>query len=191
MNPASTIVYRIDAEDRLVHVNEAWCDFARNNDGAAVTPANVLGTSLWQHITEPTVHDIYVRLVKRARGGHPTAFDYRCDAPGWRREYRMTIAGQPDGSVEFASRLLSQTPRPVIRLLDAQQPRDRRLVRVCSWCHCISAGGDRWLQLEAGVNELKLMAGDTLPRLTHGICPACAWHHFQMYPADLPQPSLS
>ncbi len=189
MKADSSIVYRIDAADRLVQVNETWHEFARENNGASISPERILGASLWSFIADDTVHDIYHRLVQLARAGHVSAFNYRCDAPGWRRVFRMSMAGLPENHVQFTSELISQTPRPPIRLLDAHQPRDERLVRVCSWCHRVSFKGDPWLPLEKGVETYRLLAGDTLPRLTHGICPACAEHYFQMGPLDVQQPA--
>lgn len=173
-----TIAYRIDAEDRLVFVSESWSEFARENDGSAVMPEYVLGRVLWSQMADLTVLDIYRRLVSLAREGRPTTFDYRCDAPAWRRVFCMTIAARPDGHVEFRSTLRFQTPRPALALLESRQRRDERLVRLCSWCHAIAVSADEWLPLETAVDRLQFLAGDSLPRLTHGICPKCAARFF-------------
>jgi len=44
---------------------------------------------------------------------------------------------------------------------------------MCSWCKRVPDGSGRWLEVEEAVAELGLMAGPHLPRVSHGICPAC------------------
>jgi hypothetical protein len=72
-----TVVYRIDAEDRISDVNDGWRWFAGENEGQKMTREKVLGQSLWDHICDPTTAELYRQMVKRAREGHPVKFHYR------------------------------------------------------------------------------------------------------------------
>ncbi len=171
---APVLNYRIDADDRLVSVNEAWGEFARRNEGEAVKPERVIGRPLWDFVSGAGIVELYAQMVKRAREGHPVEFSYRCDAPEWRRVFRMEVRGIEDGGVEFCSMLEGEVPRPKAWLLDREQTRDERWARVCSWCQNVALDDKTWVPVEEAVARLELMMGDTVPQLTHGICPACS-----------------
>lgn len=170
---ALTLNYRIDAEDRVIEVNQAWCDFAEDNDGEAVMPDKVIGRPLWDFVSGQGIAELYWQMVRRARAGHPVAFAYRCDAPEWRRLFHMTVQAHADNTVEFRSELEREERRPMVRLLDCKQPRDERWTRVCSWCQNVAVTDESWVPVEEAVARLNLLADDTLPKLTHGICPKC------------------
>ena len=100
-------------------MNETWQDAARQNQGEAVLSDRVLGRDLWQSVGDDTVRQIYKRLIRRARGGTPVEFRYRCDAPARRRVFTMSIQSLADGQVEFASTLVQEEARPAVALLEA------------------------------------------------------------------------
>ncbi|MCF7761541.1 MAG: hypothetical protein K9M98_13665 [Cephaloticoccus sp.] len=167
------LIYHIDKDDRLCDFNAGWSEFARANDGESVMPECVLGRSLWDFVGDAHVTQIYRQLVGRARAGHGVEFQYRCDAPDKRRLFKMTITANAEGVVQFSSRLLWEQVRMRVALLDARQPRDHHWMRSCSWCQKIKLESDRWEPVEVAVLQLNLLAGDSLPQLTHGICPDC------------------
>jgi hypothetical protein len=167
-----TIRYWIDAQDRIVGVNEDWTKFAHENDGEALIGGNIVGKSLWDFVADTTLAALYKELLALARTAKPIRFAFRCDAPAFRRLFAMQISLEGPASVEFASTLRWQEPRPPVALLDCHQRRNEEFVRVCSWCQRISARG-KWLSVEAAVEALGLMEADTLPALTHGICEKC------------------
>ena len=166
-------VYHIDEQDRLCEFNAAWSQFALANDGAAVMPDQVLGRTLWDFIEDTSVRELYRQLVHRARAGHPARFDYRCDAPMWRRRFRMSIRKMANGTVKFSSRLQWEEERPQVDMLVAGAPRGEHWVRVCGWCQNVALPDGRWVPVEAAVKRMGLMAEEEFPRLTHGICPPC------------------
>jgi hypothetical protein len=191
MNPApppeQDIVYHIDDNDRLCEVNEAWRQFALANDGAAVMPERVLGRAIWDFIGDANVRELYRQLLHRVRSGHPAKFDYRCDAPEWRRRFRMVIRAAADGTVEFLSQLHWQEQRPRVGMIDLNMPRSVHWVRVCGWCQNIAVPGGGWVPVEEAMERLEVLAEEALPRLTHGICPSC--HSCMM--AQLEPPTLN
>ncbi len=167
------LIYRIDADDRITHVNEAWSEFARQNQGESVLPERVLGQSLPSAVADATVRELYGQLIRRARAGLSVKFRYRCDAPSRRRTFEMEIRLLESGEVEFASTLRHEESRPTVALLRLGQRRDTRLLRVCSWCQQVALPDRTWVPVEQAVKVLGLLEAETFPRLTHCLCEAC------------------
>lgn len=167
------IVYRIDENDRLCEVNDAWRHFALENGGGDALAAGLIGSPSWPCITDCSARELYRRLTARARAGQPVRFRYRCDAPAFRRTFAMTIEARPGGEVEFSSELLISEPRPLVPLLDHRSARSSALIRVCGWCQLVGVGPEEWVPVEEAVTRLGLLEAELLPALTHGICAAC------------------
>ena len=167
------VIYRVNPEGRVTFVNPAWSEFARDNHGEAVMPERIVGCSLLDAITGTTVRELYRGLITRARAGHPARFHYRCDAPHKRRVFEMNVHRLADGDVEFVSTLLHEEERPPVALLETGQPRDERMLRICSWCQKVEMPDKQWLPVEAAIEIMPLMKADRFPTLTHGICASC------------------
>jgi hypothetical protein len=75
--PQTPVVYHLDAADRLCYVNRSWDWFAEHNDGKHLHAASVLGTSLWNLMTEPDVCAWYGALFAHARAGNPVNLTIR------------------------------------------------------------------------------------------------------------------
>lgn len=178
------IIYRIDQDDRLTYVNQAWCDFARANDGGAVMPDRILGRNFWDFIGGDAVRDVYQRLVKVARTGRTVRVPFRCDSSEHRRQMEMVVEPLGNGEVQITSRILEEERRAPIPLFDSSVPRSHALLRVCSWCHSVADSAGRWMPLETAVVELRLLDRSSLPGVTHGICPACAQRIFALTLGD-------
>ncbi|HYP17944.1 MAG TPA: hypothetical protein VEQ65_12100 [Opitutus sp.] len=167
------IVHRIDADDRIVYVNEAWTTQAALDGAAPVVREAVLGRVLWDSIADFATREIYQRMVAAVRAGRPAHFHYRCDTPEYLRVFEMKIEAMDGELVSFTSRLVRREHRPPIALLDRHQPRDERFVCMCSWCQRLAAPEGDWINIEQAVERLALLQGATSPAITHGICPAC------------------
>lgn len=167
------ITYRIDADNRLTQVNEAWSEFARRNHGDALMPEQVVGHNLLDTIANITVRELYLRMIQLARSGQTVRFHYRCDAPDRRRTFEMIIRPLAAGAVEFESTLTHEEPRPSLALLELGRPRDERLLQICSWCQKVELDDGRWVPVEQAVEILHLLEANIFPQLTHGICGAC------------------
>ena len=127
-----TIRYRIDVNDHFVGLDENWQRFAQQNDAVGSSAERVIGHKMWDWISDPTLQEIYHLLVLEARRGHSVHFQYRCDAPAFRRLFEMGIRSLDGGEVEFLSTLISEEARPPVFLLDRGQRRNEEFVRVCS-----------------------------------------------------------
>lgn len=160
------VAYRIDRDDRIVAVNDAWRAFAAEN-GSAGLADSIVGQALWESIAGSTVRQVYRSLLTRVRTGHVVRFPFRCDAPTLRRDMRLTMTAQPDGAVDFVSELMDARPRPALLL-----PR-RVTIRSCAWC-CRVWTPAGWTEVEDAVYAVDLFRwDDDSPTITHGICDDC------------------
>jgi hypothetical protein len=169
----TAVSYLVDPLDRVAGVNKAWTDFAIMNGAFSVLPNGVIGSNLWSHISSETVREVYRLILRRVRGGRRVTFSYRCDSPARRRKFEMTVALAEGGNVRFTSKLLSEEEREPVRLLEPGQPRNDRMMVVCSWCQRVSEPGGTWLPVEDAVVRDSLMEAATFPRITHGMCDDC------------------
>ncbi len=76
--------------------------------------------------------------------------------------------------VEFRSSPISIERREPVAVFDVRKtPRSSETLSVCSWCKAVETA-QAWMQLEQAVVRLGLFAAETLPRISHGICPDCS-----------------
>lgn len=166
------VVYRVDAQARIVFVNGEWDRFALANDGGEVASDRVLGRRLWDFIADVNTREIYRHALDRARAGRPVRFTFRCDSPDCRRLLEVSVGRGPEETVEFRVRTLSEEAGPAQPLLRTASPRSGELVRMCGWCKRVFVGGG-WADLEEAAARLDLFKGDRAPAITHGICGPC------------------
>jgi hypothetical protein len=162
---APAVLYRIDADDRIVEVGGSWQTFAEENGGIG----EVVGSQLWDFVSGDDVRAVWTLLLRRARvGGDRLRFRYRCDAPGVRRLMQMELVPQEDGGVAFESRELDASAKAP--LPGRRDDGTSGTVTVCGWCGRVRA--DTWVSPEAAIGLLGL-AGEAA-RLSHGVCGDCA-----------------
>lgn len=170
---SNSLVYRIDAGNRITWVNAAWSEFAQGNQGESVMPERIVGQDLFASISDPAVREIYKSIIARVRTGAVAEFTYCCDAPDRRRVFDMEVRLLPDGGEEFTSTLKHEEVRPSVAVLERGGVRSKSLLRVCSWCQKVAMPDGRWLPVEQAVAEMHLLEVVQLPAITHGICPPC------------------
>jgi hypothetical protein len=158
------VVYRIDADDRLVYADGAFHRFALAS-GVPDLPERWLGQSIWRCIGDDEMRAIFTALVGRARAGHRLTVNTRCDTPSVGRTIVMEIVPAGDGAVEFRCEL------DQARILAAPQPSSRELLLVCAWCY--RAERDGWRDIEEVVASERLLERSTVPMISHGICDGC------------------
>lgn len=169
-----SVAYWIDPADRIVAVNEAWDAFARANSGEEVLADAVIGQPLRRYIADATTASIYHRLFERARGSsRPVTITFRCDSPGERRLFEMSLTRAPERLIAAKVRALDVKPRAPILVLSATCARSGDWVRMCGWCHRVDGGGDAWIELEEAIERLAIFHRGPPPRVTHAVCEPC------------------
>ena len=167
--------YRIDNTDTIVSVSDNWGYFADANAwSSSLRPEDVVGHKLWDFIQDEETRHLYQEVFKRARRGTPCrAIPFRCDSPTERRYLELVAKALSDGSIQITSTILRTEPRSSVILLDADTPRSTGMVTVCSMCKKIRVAPRQWAEIEEGLARLRLFEVDSMPQLTHGLCPAC------------------
>ena len=162
--------FGINARAEIVALGDDW---EKHADQGAPSRAAIIGRVLWDFFADPTTKELYARLVNRLPTGGSVSVPYRCDTPSRRRWFVMTIVRQGTDRVEFTSRLMREENRAPVALFEFARARDERMVRMCSWCQRIAAPDDGWLAVEEAIAVSRLLERETMPRITHGICPDC------------------
>jgi hypothetical protein len=117
-----------------------------------------------------TAH-LWTLLLNKARQGRAIDLDIRCDAPDYRRLVHLNICQEGDLLCCTAT-IIYEEKRPLVSLLDPKSRDSNDFVVCCSWCKKLQTSA-AWLEVEEAVNELCLFQSPSLPRVTHGACPAC------------------
>ena len=169
-----SFIYRIDARGRLVWINDAWLEFAAENDWP-VNRDDVIGRPLMHFIADEHLRYLYGLLIGRLRAGRgPLRFRYRCDAPDARRHMEMLMLyDQTEREIEFQSSVLRIERRLHQDLLCTRLPSDPQQLGICSCCKRVDLGGE-WAEVEDAVLQLRLFDRESLPRTRHCVCPRCA-----------------
>jgi hypothetical protein len=171
--PAERLVaYRVDPLDRIEWVNEAWVRFALENDGA-LELSDPVGTSIWAGVHGGGVRRIWRAIFTRARSIGLLEIGYRCDAPGMHRDLRMRLIAEHSGTLHVTTWPLREFARPEIPLLDSRTPRQSGLaVTSCAWCRSFRTGSG-WVPVEQAVERLGLLAAESMPTISYGVCGGC------------------
>lgn len=173
--PASAAcVYELDAEHRIRLVDAGWLEFAAANDAPELaTTSRLLGSSVFAYIADATTAALYRLIFERVRRTQmPLVLPLRCDSPALRRYLSIEISPAAEQGLCLRTSVIRLEPRSPVPLLDLGGEREEAPVRMCSWCKAVDVSG-RWCEAEQAVAEWRLFERPRLPRISHGICPAC------------------
>lgn len=171
---AHPVVYRINADDIIEDVNDAWVHFAAEN-GAPLLASEVIGRSLWHYISGDEVQRIYEAVLKHARVKNRTvSFPFRCDSPRLYRSMRLFVTPLGKERLEFRSvcETVAARPTPLDILTASKTAKRQPPVPMCSWCKAVLIGAD-WKPIEQALEDLRLFDRQAMPLFGHGICDAC------------------
>jgi hypothetical protein len=170
----SPCIYDIDLNGRIVWVNEAWNRFAAENAAEHLKEESVLGSRLWDFISDPETQQIYHLLHEKVlEEQRSLSFPFRCDGPALRRYLRMEMASPRQQVCRFHSVVVKLEARSEVRLWKPTVKRSDSFLRACSWCKKVDVGQESWQEVEDALCELELFNRSSLPQLTHTICPSC------------------
>jgi len=169
------LTYVVDVvADRIVEIDGPWDGFAALNGAPLLTRAAARSRSFLSFVAGAEMKELTKGILGRARGGETLALEFRCDSPAERRHLLFECFGLSGAAVQCSTTLLRAEPRPSQRLIDASVARSDDVILVCSWCCRFRLDGPKWVEVEEAVSTLRLFDGTPIPKLTHGVCPACA-----------------
>jgi len=174
-NPCETYKYGVDGNDILLDVSENWQSFSTENAGGeACFPKNIIGSSLWRHISEWETRELYRTILERVRRDNRLAsFPFRCDSPDKRRLLNLVVIPKEGNGINFESHVLRTELREPVALLSGKVERSEELLRVCSMCKKIAIANNEWVEVEIAVKQLGLFEKAVMPKFTHGVCQSC------------------
>jgi hypothetical protein len=169
-----TLCYRVGSKGIILQVNQAWTDFAIANATPELAAERVCGQPLERYIHGMEARELWRMLLERVRAQQTrVVLPFRCDAPELRRFMEMTVTARDGGDVDFATRLLRAERRAPVALLAQPASVGADLLPICSWCKQVRLEDGTWVEVELAIERLDLFGLDSLPQLTHGICPRC------------------
>lgn len=176
MNSSATVYrYRVDADDRIISVDDWWLAFARENGAPQLTREAVVGCCLWDFIAGEPTQVLYQELHQYVRRtGTPVTVPFRCDSPRLQRFMELTIHREPSSCLLYESELKRALPQPRVRLLDRGEPRSDAFLTMCSFCKRTLLEPSGWLELKDVSLKLRLFAQQAVPEIRYTVCPRCA-----------------
>lgn len=166
--------YRVNAKDAFVFVNQAFMDFARQNDAPEFSTRDLYSRSIWDYIRDPSIAEVYRVLMERARRElNVIQFPFRCDAPDLIRFMEMRIMPLGLDMLEFQTQILRQEPRPFRTLISRGAYRSAEILPICSWCKRVRVEDEIWLELDEALLRTAMLDVEPLPTLDHITCTAC------------------
>jgi hypothetical protein len=164
--------YEIDENDRIVDVDDAWLEFARNNGAGWLTRDSVIGEPLDSFIIGWRAIDLYAYLIALLRSsGKAATLPFRCDTPHARRDMVLEIAPLANGHVRFTGRLEREQPHPPIPLLDPELARSEQKLPICSFCLRIQPASGEWEEIESALEAPYASPASGLPQLGYEVLP--------------------
>lgn len=165
-----SVVYHIDADNRIVYVNDEWDAFAAENQAENLSGREVLNFKIWKYIQGDEVKHVLNEIFKKVRETSKClSFEYRCDSPELKRLLNMKVSLIEGGLVSIEN---------TVREIESRKPvcvqkitRDSSFVKMCSWCKRMKT--DQWVELEEGIGSMGYLTEETVPKITHTICPEC------------------
>jgi hypothetical protein len=169
-----SFIWIINDADKIVHVNDDWMAFARENGAPQLTASLVLDRPIWSFIQGQETRYLYKQIFRRVRAGKsPVKFPFRCDSPDCRRFMEMQLSLLPGNAIQFMAHMLREEWRDLVDLLDSPRDIPLEFLKICSWCKKIYIPGRNWGEIEAAIAALDLFGHHQMPRMTHTICDSC------------------
>jgi len=167
--------YRVDADDRLVWVDEWWLAFARENGAPELSREGVLGRLLWDFVTGDPTSRLYCEIHARVRSsGKSVILPFRCDSPSLQRHMRLTITREDAGQLLYESVLLRVEPQRRQQASDPWQPLAEGCLTMCSFCKRALMESRGWLDVEDVSARMRLFDTKQVAELKYIVCPECA-----------------
>ena len=174
MNDHGSLIYRTDLEARIIFLDANWPQPNSENGTANGDLSEVIGTTIWSHISDSKTIEIFDSVLKAvAEKNVKFTFPFRCDSEDSRRFMELSISYRENEYFEYCSKVLRAEERQFQRLMSLDVRRNEVFLVSCAWCNRFLLPDNQWGEIERVVKELDLFMADTYPQITHGICPRC------------------
>ncbi len=169
--------YKIDADDRIIEVDENWLEFAKANHTPELLDGSVIGQSIWRYIADTETRHLYQVMLDNVRmTQRNVSVPFRGDSPDCKRFMELKLSSLPGKAVLFTSTLVEAAPQAYMPLFDVTRERTSDSVQICSWCKAVKVSMQDWYNADEAVVALKLFGEDVMPEVEHSMCPSCTDH---------------
>jgi signal transduction histidine kinase len=108
-------IYSVDLDGRITFTNRTWSRFASSNGAPQLCDEHaVIGTSIWEAITEPQAREQVEQAMATLRTGHATSltWEFPCSSPTEDRVFLMQVSALGDAQtvVGYAFSTVDITP---------------------------------------------------------------------------------
>jgi hypothetical protein len=180
LDHSDDVVCALDNALCIVYCNPAWDRFAAQNGGTTCRSSKIIGTPLFQCISESLTRFFRTAFDVVLESGDPFEFDYECSSAQTYRIFRMRIlpiSGPASLLLVHSLRVEKPHDRPSLPPDDARYRSPAGFIVMC--CHCrrtkrvAEAGAWDWVpDYVAGVP----------PRVSTGMCSTCyAYFYSEIY----------
>lgn len=168
-----SVSYVLDRHDCIDHVGDTWDRWAIDHGVMQLCGTSVLGTSVWLHIHDATVAELYRLLFARVRSGNLIVVPYDGSSSAVRREMQLQLRPLPGGFVECISSVVFEEEGFREVAAGSDRPSGSDSLLVCSWCGRVRVK-ESWREIDEAVVLLRLFFQPTSAAISHGLCPRCA-----------------
>ena len=169
----SPTVYVLDGKDVIVDVNDAWNNFAKDNDAPELVSEHVVGSSLVDYVTGDITKMFVQTVLQNVRTiGDPIHRPYRCDSPSLKRYMEMSI--EPDGRhLQLTHRVLKmENTACTVHFNTPPTPDTPQTTSRCSSCGRVEAQKAVWVEAD-DLCTPDHGANDVTVTVQYTICPVC------------------
>lgn len=175
LSKSEDVIYIVDNTLKLMFFNEAWCDFAMNNNGATVLKRFPLGVKISQVYKEP-IKSYVINGYKRAlKDNTPFVHKYECSSPQiYRVFYQTAYPVSGSKGLVITNHLIIENEHPEERVVFSSRFEDNnKIVTQCSNCRKIRdpQNKEKWYWVPELVKN-------RLPNISHSICTPCLDHYY-------------
>lgn len=175
LSNSNDVVYIVDNSLKIRAFNEAWCSFAKNNNGKAILTRFPLGTDIAAVCVEP-IKGYIVKAYERAlRENAPFAHKYECSSPEiYRVFYQNAYPIIGSEGLLITNHLVIEKQHPEEGVAFSSRFEDNaKIVTQCSNCGKIRdpQNMEKWYWVPELVEN-------RLPNVSHSICTPCLDHYY-------------
>jgi len=129
---------------------------------------------VFKHFGDAETRMIYAKIFERVRAsGQTVRFQIHCDALQVIRILEARIVPLANAHLEVGFRVLKEQardPSVILEVCGADQP----FITMCSYCGDLKDREGKWQALEREITSTDLFSVQSLPKISHGMCPDCA-----------------
>lgn len=169
------VIYVIDDQMVLRAYNQAWINFANNNNGGTILENFSIGFRISDAFPEPLKSHVVAAYQQALDQNKPCDHDFECPSPIQYRLYHQTAYPLVESKgLVISNHLVKEFPHPDGRHdFEEQFASDWGIITQCCNCRKIRDPENEQMWL-----WVPLVVEKPVEKTSHGICPRCYDHYY-------------